>query len=108
MDRNNLLEKIKETVAIHKNLHLNDPAISKCWSTYEDLLSKDLPSTKWVLENIGEGNLYWVSESFDEISSRLQSREFVDFVKQLSDKYPEAQMKDDVEAAEQMLNDGKI
>lgn len=108
MDRNSLLEKIIETVVIHKNLHLNDPAISKCWAVYEDLLSNDLSSTKWVLENLGESNLYWVSESFDRISLRLQSREFVDFIRKLSDKYPGAKMNDDVDAAEQMLNEGKI
>ena len=71
-------------------------------------MSKDLPLTQWVLENIGESNLYWVSESFDEVSLKLQSTEFVDFIKQLSKSYPDAKMDVNVEAAQQMLNHGII
>ena len=108
MDRDKLLNEVLAVVKQHKALHINDPGIYQCWSKYAELLSSDIENTKWVLLNVGCENLYRISEAFEDIAVKLKSRDFIEFLNDLNDKYPQAEMKADIEAAEQAIEPQKF
>ncbi len=103
MDKEQLLNEIIQLTEKRASLHINDPAIYDYWERYSELLSKDIENTKWVLEQVEEERLYWISEAFEDISEKLQSLVFIDFLKILQQKYPNIDMEYDIIAAKQMI-----
>jgi hypothetical protein len=100
MDKEKLLDKLieltTERAAMHPN---NDDGANNYWNACAEILSVDLEKTKWVLDRVGPENLYWISEAFEDISKKLQSWEFIDYLEQLQNRYPEVNMKVDIEFA---------
>ena len=103
--REALLKEVIKTTKEKRKLHLNDPAISKYWDKLIELLSVDLEDTKYVLERVGEENLYQINEVFDDISYIFQSKEFILLLEELSKKYPQLDLETDIKWAKEMMNE---
>jgi len=105
MNKKELLNKILKLIEEKKKLHINDPSIGLYWDKLTKLLSNDLKDTKYVLEHIGEENLYHISEVFEDISDIFQSIEFILFLEELDKRYPQSDLGNDIKWAKEMLDE---
>ena len=54
-------------------------AVEKCWTELTDALTEDIDATrKFLLEDCTADEASWVSEVYDDIIYKTQSREYVD------------------------------
>lgn len=94
----NLMDKI---IAERKKKHNEDDyGIQDCWNKMEDILSEDVHETITYLENCSEEDLYFISEIFEDVSVRLQSKEYIACLRRLDEKFPDLDMTKDIEVAE--------
>ena len=74
-----------------KNIE-DDYGIQKCWNKMIDILSKDINETVAYLENCSEEDIYFISEVFEDVSEQLQSKEYIECLRKLDDKFPNLDM----------------
>jgi hypothetical protein len=104
MDKEQLLQKIIELTNRRSIAHPNDYIEQKkYWNACSEMLSVDLDKTKWVLDRVGSEKLYWISEAFEDISEKLQSWEFINYLEQLQNQYPDVDMKADIQFAAEWI-----
>lgn len=97
-------KKVKKIISERKKLHPDDPAVEKKWSELTDLFKKNEKETIKYLENCEGEELEWISEIFEDISEQLQSKKFIDTLELLEKKYPELDLKMNVEFAKKAIN----
>lgn len=83
-----LKNKILEIIKIAEAKHLNDPTISNEMDLLTQLMLIDVNNTIEVLEKLDIENILWLSSDFEELSYKFQSKEFIECLKKLKDKYP--------------------
>lgn len=81
----------------------DDYGIEDCWNKMIDILSKDIHETVAYLESCSEEEIYFISEIFEDVSERLQSREYIDCLRRLDDKFPNLNMTKDIDIAEKYM-----
>lgn len=81
----------------------DDYGIQNCWDKMVDILSQDVKETIAYLEQCSEEDLYFVSEVFEDISEKLKSKEYIAFLWKLNEKFPELNMTQDIELAENYI-----
>ncbi|QHE52820.1 hypothetical protein [Pontibacillus sp. HMF3514] len=87
-----------------KKLNINDGfGIQKSWEEIIEVLSKSEEETIIYLENCRKEDLYWISEVFEDIAENIQSNELIRCLRKLDEKYPELEMKNDIDIAESYL-----
>ena len=86
-------------------LHLDDPGIQMIWHEMVDILKENEQRTIAFFNQCEEKDLYWLSEIFEDVSSELQSRAFIDCLLQLQEKYPNLDMEQDIEYAIQSIQE---
>lgn len=60
----------------------------------------DVQQTVVYLENCTQEELYYISETFEDISQRLQSQTFIECLRKLDEKFPSLEMTQDIDLAE--------
>lgn len=75
------------------------------WEPLTALLTKDEEDTINFLKECSDEQVYHISEVFDQISDKFQSKEFVDFLKELQKDHPDIDIKKDIQAAEYRLEE---
>ncbi len=105
MNKKELLTEVIRITEEKKELHINDPIINIYWDKLTELLSNNLENTKYVLEHVGEGTLYHISEIFEDISYIYQSTEFILFLEELDKKYPQIDLGNDIKWAKEALDE---
>ncbi len=80
---------IQQSILRVEKKHPNDPAILIELEEIEVLLSKNLEETIACLNELDENEISWISSSFESVSAKLQSKEFITCLKQLVKKFPE-------------------
>ncbi|NEO79699.1 hypothetical protein [Moorena sp. SIO4G3] len=102
-----LLEsKIAEVKRLLKEiiqLHVNDPRVTDYWEKLTEVIGSDLITAKAILNACDQEELFWVSEVFEDISAKLQSRSFVLFLMELDEKYPEIDMEVEIKYAKLVI-----
>jgi len=83
--------------------------IKQCWKEETEILSRNIDDTIDFLENECTADEFsWLSEVFDDVAERTQSRELVDCFYRIADKYPEESAKyhivENLKYAEYALN----
>lgn len=68
-----------------------------------ELLSKNEADTIKFLGECSDEQIYWISEAFEDISDKFQSKGFIDFLKELQKEHPNVDMERDIRAAEYRL-----
>lgn len=93
-------ENILEILNRIKNKYLNDPTISDEKDLIVELFLQDIYEAINIINELDENSLEWISSRFEELSYKLQSKEFVTCVKNLLIKFPNnAILKQDVKEA---------
>lgn len=84
-------EKIR--VIIEKRAATNDEwqaGVEKCWSELTEALTEDIEATrKFLLEDCTADEASWVSEVYDDIVRKTQSREYIDILRKSIERFPE-------------------
>ncbi|MGX9292765.1 hypothetical protein ACSLGF_16510 [Bacillus sp. A015] len=103
MDIENRLKTILDK---RKKLDLNDDyGIQKSWDEIIEVLGENEERTLDYLDHCSKEDLYWISEVFEDISEVLQSKELIKCLRRLDKKYPELEMKQDIDIAESYIED---
>lgn len=92
---------IKERSEFHPEDYISE---EKFYTKISELLGNDVVETIEFLESCSQFEIYWLSSCFEDISYKLQSKEFIKYLKTLDKKYPDADITVDVEFAEKALN----
>lgn len=78
---------------IQKRISTDDEwyyGIEKCWKEEIEILTKNIDDTILFLENECTSDEFsWLSEVFDDVAEQSQSKEFVDCLHHVANKYPE-------------------
>ncbi|MCL2353464.1 MAG: hypothetical protein FWC69_02405 [Defluviitaleaceae bacterium] len=82
-----------------RELHPNDPSIIETWRLLIEILSKNEEDTIKYLDHCSADDLYHISEVFEDVSEKLESREFIRCLRRLDIKYPELKMTRDIDIA---------
>lgn len=87
-------ERIEILLEAMERKHINDP--SKMDDLYEisRLLSKSETETLQILKGLDENAISWIAPFFDDISSKLQSQEFILCIQELAKKFPSIHQED--------------
>ncbi|WP_145410472.1 hypothetical protein [Paenibacillus xylanexedens] len=81
-------EKLILLVEKRTKLHPDDPGIQMIWHEMVDILKEIEQRTLAFFNQCEEKDLNWLNEIFEDLSSELQSRAFIDCLLQLQEKYP--------------------
>ncbi|MGG7143557.1 hypothetical protein ACQPVP_08830 [Clostridium nigeriense] len=95
--------EIVELIEWRKGIECINGMENYYWEPLIELLSKNEVDTIEFLRACSDEQLYWISEVFEDISNKFQSKEFVDFLKELQKDHPNADMELDIQAAEYRL-----
>ncbi|BEV38186.1 hypothetical protein ABRY75_01635 [Bacillus stercoris] len=68
-----------------------------------EVLSENEENTISYLENCNKEDLYWISEVFEDLAESLQSKELINCLRKLDEKYPDLEMTNDIDIAESYL-----
>lgn len=79
MIKEKIVEVIKERIRISDETQDNwDYGIENCWEKYVDILSADIEkSIEFFLHNCTNEEFYWLSEAFEEIADKTQSKNLI-------------------------------
>jgi len=75
------------------------PPLDEYWGEIIDVLSQDVDKTKELLLKCTPDEINRMGGYFEDVSERLQSQEFIDLLRELQKKYPEIDIKMDIQWA---------
>lgn len=79
--------------AIQKRISTDDEwdyGVSQCWNEEIEILSRNIEETIAFLEKDCTADEFsWLSEVFEEVAKKTQSRAFVDCLYRVAKKYPD-------------------
>lgn len=97
--------KLESILKERKEKNFNDDyGIQSCWDKMVDILSQNEEETITYLKECNKDDLLLISEVFEDISEQLQSKSFIECLKELDKKYPELNMTKDIDIAEDYLS----
>lgn len=96
-------KKILELIEWRKGLGCINGMENYYWDPLIELLSKNEVDTIKFLGECSDEQIYWISEVFEDISDKFQSKGFVDFLKELQKAHPNVDIKQDIQSAEYRL-----
>ncbi|HDR6311937.1 TPA: hypothetical protein QCU60_003891 [Bacillus cereus] len=100
----NIENKMQVILDKRKKLNLNDDyGIQTSWNEIIEVLSENEENTIRYLENCSKEDLYWISEVFEDIAESVQSKEFINCLRKLDEKFPELEMTKDIDIAESYI-----
>ncbi|NES85525.1 MAG: hypothetical protein F6K10_31240 [Moorea sp. SIO2B7] len=97
------IAEVKRLLKERIQLHINDPRRTDYGEKLTEVIGSDLITAKAILNAIDQDELFWVSEVFEDISAKLQSRSFVLFLMELDEKYPEIHMEGEIKYAKLVI-----
>ncbi len=109
IDKNEFSKVLAERKRIAEETMDNwDYGIEDCHKKLLLMISSNLEEGIRFLENeCSPDDIYWVSEVFDDIARKTQSRDFIAAIHRIYDKMPEnvkETMEVDIQSAEQAIN----
>ncbi|WP_163583496.1 hypothetical protein [Gracilibacillus saliphilus] len=100
----NIEQKMEGILNKRKKLNLNDDyGIEKSWNEIIEALSENEEETIKYLNNCSKQDLYYISEVFEDIAEILQSKELINCLRKLDRKFPDLEMRNDIDIAESYI-----
>lgn len=97
-------EKIVDILCERVLIHQEDPVLEDLWNELIEILSEDMYDTINFLNNCSKELLYYISEVFDDIYLKFDSKEFIDALYVLDEKFPELEIDKDIKFIEKRLS----
>ncbi|MCM3359803.1 hypothetical protein [Psychrobacillus sp. MER TA 171] len=96
--------KMRAILNKRKKLNLNDDyGIQSSWDEIVQVLGENEGNTLKYLENCNAEDLYWISEVFEDIAEIIKSKELINCLRKLDEKFPELEMTNDINIAENFI-----
>ena len=114
MEKNMIAEKFRTILERRMALHLEDDIqTEQCWKEEIEILSQNIEETILFLEKDCTADEFsWMSEIFEEIVEKTQSREFINCLYRVAEKFPEEAEKyhivKNIKFAEKFLVDKEV
>lgn len=100
-----MINKVKLIISDRSKLHDEDDYnIEICRQRLIEILSKNEKDTILVLNQLNEKEILLASEVFEEIAYNLQSTKYIECLKSISYKYPNLNLEDSIEVAEEYMD----
>ncbi|MBU5315498.1 hypothetical protein KQI30_04295 [Clostridium bornimense] len=100
-----MINKVKLIISDRSKLHDEDDYnIEVCRERLIEILSKDEEDTILILNQLNEKEILLASEVFEEVAYNLQSNRYIDCLKSISQKYPNLDLEDSIEVAEEYMD----
>lgn len=91
------INRLKETINRRISLELNDDfALEECWNIEADILSSDISQAIDFITTCSEEEFYWISEIFEDVISKTQSRELLQAMISRNDSLQNQEYKESV------------
>lgn len=84
------INKFKKLIEKRESTHSEDPTgLDEIWNELTDFLSKDINETiNYLKTDCSAEEFILISEIFDDIVEKTQSKEFIDCLYEVAKKYP--------------------
>ncbi|AYE34002.1 hypothetical protein [Clostridium septicum] len=100
-----MINKVKLIISDRSKLHDEDDYnIEICRERLIEILSKDEESTILILNELNEKEILLASEVFEEVAYNLQSNRYIECLKSISLKYPNLNLEESIEVAEEYMD----
>lgn len=100
-----MINKVKLIISDRSKLHDEDDYnIGICRERLIEVLSKVDEDTILILNQLEEKEILLVSEVFEEVAYNLQSNRYIECLKSISQKYPNLNIEDSIEVAEEYMD----
>ena len=85
------MEAFKKCITMRERTHSEDSAgMEECWKELIEVLTENIDSSiQYMLTDCTADEFTWISEVFDEVVEKTQSRAFLDCCWKLTEKFPE-------------------
>lgn len=101
-----LKKDMDSVIKIRESKDINDfYGINECWNEIIELLSDNINETIAYLNNCSEKEVYYISEVFEDIAERTNSKEYIKCLRAIDSKYPRLNLKQDIDVAEEYIID---
>lgn len=97
---NQITENLEERRSINEE---DDFGLERSWEKLTDILSINEGETISYLKNCSKEDLLLISSVFDDVSEKLQSKQFISCLRELDKKYPELQLTFFIDDAESYI-----
>ncbi|WP_088071912.1 hypothetical protein [Gottfriedia luciferensis] len=95
--------QVRKLIEERSNLDINDPKVYDYWDRITELLSINVSETINFLNSCSEGEIYWISEIFEDVSAKVSSINYIKCLKKLDKKYPNLMLSKDIKIAEEWM-----
>lgn len=96
-------KEVEKIIIERIEMHPDDPRIMEKWNELTQIFVRDEEDTIVYLNNCNMENINWISEIFEDISEQLQSDRFIECIYQLSIKFPELDLEQDILYAKKVM-----
>lgn len=96
-------EKVRAVLGARALLDDNDPRIEQKWNELTELLSENEDLTLGFLKQCSKTELSFLSEVFEDVAYNLQSKKYIELLYQLDRRYPDLDLKDHIQVAEDYM-----
>jgi hypothetical protein len=96
-------KEVEKIIIERIEMHPDDPRIMEKWNELTQIFVRDEEDTIVYLNNCNMENINWISEIFEDISEQLQSDRFIECIDQLSIKFPELDLEQDILYAKKVM-----
>lgn len=103
IDKNKIYKNLEYIESM--NQHGASPNLDEYWDEIVNMLSEELEETKKFLNQCNEHQIYFMAGYFEDISYNFQSDDFIECLEQLKKKYPNIDIKQDIQWAKDAIED---
>lgn len=96
-------KEVEKIIIERIEMHPDDLRIVEKWNELTQIFVRDEEDTIVYLNNCNMENINWISEIFEDISEQLQSDRFIECIDQLSIKFPELDLEQDILYAKKVM-----
>lgn len=102
----NISDQIKENLEDRRKLNPNDDfGIERNWEKLTNILSENEDETINYLKNCSKEEVSWISEVFDDVSEKLQSKKFIACLRELDQEFPDLKLTFFIDNAENYIKE---
>ncbi|MED1919601.1 hypothetical protein [Brevibacillus sp. DP1.3A] len=96
-------DKVKAILGARALLDENDPRIEQKWMELTDVLSENEDLTLNFLKDCTKTELSYLSEVFEDVAYKLQSKKYIQLLYLLDNRYPDLELKRHIQIAESYI-----
>jgi hypothetical protein len=97
-------QKVRMLLGARALMDDNDPRIKEKWEELAECLGENEQLTILFFKTTTKREIELLSDIFEDISYRLQSKAFIDLLHQLDKNYPDLKLSNPIKWAEEALN----